>query len=236
MMPAMPDEHATILLVHGAWHGGWCWEAVTELLEAEGIATATVDNPSVTRPGSDLHADGDNVRNALDAIPGPVLLVGHSYGGAVITDAGSHPNVARLVYLTAFPLDAGESVIQNALTGGGDMKLGEAMQIDDDVVSVDPARIVEFFFHDCAGDVAAAAAARLLPMSMAAMAGVPRSVAWREKPSTYVVCTDDRALPQALQRSAAARTDDVMEMATSHSPFLSRPAELARMLAGLASA
>ena len=231
----MSNDAATILLVHGAWHGDWCWDAVVECLHADGVATAVVDNPSVATPGSDLHADGDNVRAALDAIIGPVVLVGHSYGGAVITDAGAHPNVSRLVYLTAFALDEGESVIANVLTGGEEMKLGEAMHFDGDVVSVDPSRVVEFFFHDCPPDVAQAALARLRPMSMAAMAGVPRAVAWREKPSTYIVCTDDRALPVALQRSCAARVDDVVEMPTSHSPFLSRPADLARVLAGLAT-
>ena len=233
---AMSDAAATIMLVHGAWHGSWCWEPVRQRLHVDGIATAAVDNPSVTSPGSDLHADGDNLRAALDATPGPVVLVGHSYGGAVITDAGAHPNVARLVYLTAFVLDAGESLMQNDLTGGEDMKLGEAILFDGDVVNVEPSRIVEFFYHDCAPDVAAEAATRLRPMSVAAMGGVPRAVAWRDVPSTYVVCTDDRAIPVALQRSCAARIGEVVELPTSHSPFLSRPDDLARLLAGLATA
>src|SRR5207253_1256901 len=166
-MAPVGGRTATIMLVHGAWHGSWCWDQVRQLLEDGGIATAAVDNPSVTRPGSDLHADGDNLRNALDAISGPVVLVGHSYGGAVITDAGTHPNVEHLVYLTAFALDAGESVMQNELHGGEEMKLGESLQFDGDVLSVDPARAFEFFYHDCAPDVADAAAARLKPMSLA---------------------------------------------------------------------
>jgi pimeloyl-ACP methyl ester carboxylesterase len=234
-MAPVGDRAATIMLVHGAWHGRWCWDPVRQLLHEGGIATAAVDNPSVTRPGSDLHADGDNLRTALDAISGPIVLVGHSYGGAVITDAGTHPNVEHLVYLTAFPLDTGESVMENDLHGGEEMKLGESLRFDGDVVSVDPARAVEFFFHDCAPDVADAAAARLEPMSLAAMRSVTRGVAWRDVPSTYVVCTDDRALPVALQRSCAARIGEVVELPTSHSPFLSRPDDVARMLAGLAS-
>lgn len=236
MMPAMSDPAATIMLVHGAWHGSWCWEPVRQRLRDDGIATAVVDNPSVTRPGSGLHADGDNLRAALDATPGPVVLVGHSYGGAVITDAGAHRNVVHLVYLTAFVLDAGENVMQNDLTGGEDMKLGDALLFDGDLVNVEPSRIVEFFYHDCAPDVAAEAVARLRPMSVAAMGGVPRAVAWRDVPSTYVVCTDDRAIPVALQRSCAARLGEVVELPTSHSPFLSRPDDLARLLAGLATA
>jgi len=227
----MADEPATIMLVHGAWHGSWCWDALRERLDAAGIASAVVDNPSVTLPGSDLSADGDNLRAALDAIPGPIVLVGHSYGGAVITDAGDHPNVERLVYLTAFALDAGESVMQNELMGGEEMRLAEALAFDGDLITVEPARVVEFFYHDCPPEVAAAASAQLRPMSLAAMAGVTRQVAWREKPSTYVVCTDDRAIPVALQRSAAARTNEVVELPGSHSPFLSRPDDLARLLA-----
>jgi pimeloyl-ACP methyl ester carboxylesterase len=226
---------ATIMLVHGAWHGSWCWEPVRRLLEADGIATAAVDNPSVTKPGSDLAADGDNLRAALDAIDGPVVLVGHSYGGAVITDAGAHPNVERLVYLTAFALDAGESVMANELVGGADMKLAEALQFDGEVITVEPARVVEFFYHDCPVETAADATARLRPMSFAAMAGVTREVAWRQKPATYVVCTDDRAIPVPLQRSCAARIGDAVELPTSHSPFLSRPDDLARLLAGYAA-
>jgi pimeloyl-ACP methyl ester carboxylesterase len=229
----MSDRATTVMFVHGAWHGSWCWDAVRERLEAGGVPTAAVDNPSVTTAGADLAADGDNLRAALDAVGGPILLVGHSYGGAVVSDAGAHPNVEHLAYLSAFPLDAGESVMQNAIEGGDDLELAKAISIDGDTVSVDPARQVELFYHDCAPECALAAAARLVPMSLAAMAGTARAAAWREKPSTYIVCTDDRALPVALQQSAAARTGAVIDMPTSHSPFLSRPDELAAILTAL---
>ena len=172
---------------------------------------------------------------ALDEIEGPVVLVGHSYGGAVISDVGTHPNVEQLVYIAAFVLDAGESTMVNALVGGDDMKLPEALIFDGDIISLEPSRIVEFFFDDCPPAIATAAAAQLRPMSLAAMAGVARAAAWREKPSTYIVCTEDRAVPVALQRSAAQRTNAVVEMPTSHSPFLSRPEDLAHLLAGLAT-
>jgi hypothetical protein len=171
---AVSDRAATIMLVHGAWHGSWGWEQVRQRLHDRGIATAAVDNPSVTRPGSDLHADGDNLRPALDA---------------------------------------GESVTQNELRGGKEMKLGESLQFDGEVVSVDPSRIVEFFYHDCAPDDAEAAAARLEPMSLAAMGGVPRGVAWRDVPSTYVVCTDDRRFPSRCNvpaRRASVRSSSCL--------------------------
>ena len=141
---------------------------------ADGVATAAVDNPVGdaarlrSRAPTATTCAPRSTRSAARS-----SLVGHSYGGAVITDAGAHPNVERLVYLTAFPLDAGESVAQNALVGGEEMKLGEVDAIRRRrPVSVDPARSTEFFFHDCPADVAAAAVARLRPMSMAAMTGV----------------------------------------------------------------
>jgi pimeloyl-ACP methyl ester carboxylesterase len=125
--------------------------------------------------------------------------------------------------------------VANALAGGETTDLGDALTFDGDSVSVDPARAVHFFFHDCSDAVAAAARDRLLPMSFAAMTGAAQTAAWREKPSTYVVCTDDHALPVALQRSGAARVDHVIDLPASHSPFLSRPHDMARILAALAT-
>ena len=107
----MARDGATVVLVHGAWMGAWCWDAVTQQLDAAGVANVALENPSVAHAPSDLHADADNVMQAIDEIGGPVVLVGHSYGGAVVTDAGIHPNVEHIVYLTAFALDDGESVI-----------------------------------------------------------------------------------------------------------------------------
>jgi pimeloyl-ACP methyl ester carboxylesterase len=230
-------SQATVVLVPGAWHGAWCWRDVVARLEAAGVPAVAVDNPCVARAPSTLHDDGDNLRSVLDGLDGPVVLVGHSYGGAVITDAGAHPAVRELVYLTAFVLDEGESLTANELRGGEDMRLPEALQVDGDIVTFDAARAAEFFFHDCPADVVADAISRLRPMSLAALNGVPRAVAWREKPAAYITCTDDRALPLALQGSCAARIDRVAaELPTSHSPFLSRPAALAEVLVEISRA
>jgi pimeloyl-ACP methyl ester carboxylesterase len=222
---------ATVVLVHGAWHGAWCWDLVRRRLDAAGIANIAVDLPSVQRAGATLTDDADHVRSVLDATPAPVVLVGHSYGGAVITDAGTHPNVAHLVYLTAFALDEGESVNENDLTGGETMTLADAIDASDGVLRFDPELAREYFFHDCDLGTSASAAGQLRPMSFGAMTGSPRAIAWRDRPSTYVVCTDDRALPVALQESNARRTGTVVEMPTSHSPFLSRPDLVADLLA-----
>jgi pimeloyl-ACP methyl ester carboxylesterase len=229
------SERAAIVLVHGAWMGSWCWDDVrARLRNAEIVATA-VDNPSVTVPGSDLRADVDNVLAALDATPGPVVLVGHSYGGAVVSDAAAHPNVVHTVFITAFPLEVGESVASNALTGGEASKLAEALVFDGDTISVDRAQAVPAFFHDCADADAQAARDRLRPMSAAAMAGTVNTAGWRQKPSTYVICTEDHVLPTALQRSAASRVERVIDIPSSHSPFLSRPDDVARIIVGVAA-
>jgi pimeloyl-ACP methyl ester carboxylesterase len=225
------SERATVMLVHGAWNGSWCWDDVRSRLQYAGITAAAVDNPSVAVPGSDLRADVDHLRAALDATTGPVVLVGHSYGGAVVSDAAAHPIVVRTVFISSFPLEVGESISVNGLSGGEGGDLAEALTYDDDTVSVDPARAVHFFFHDCSDAVAVAARDRLRPMSLAAMVGSAQTAAWREKPSNYILCTDDRVVPVALQRSAAARVDRVVEIRSSHSPFLSRPDEVARILA-----
>jgi pimeloyl-ACP methyl ester carboxylesterase len=226
---------ATVVLVHGAWHGAWCWDLVVRRLDDAGVANVVVDNPSVMLLKSSLHDDADNVLQVLDEIEGPVVLVGHSYGGAVVTDAGVHPGVEHLVYLTAFALDAQESCADNALLGGGGTELEKAIKIDDGVIALDPAGARAAFYHDCPDDIAAAAVTLLRPQSLAALTTAPRAVAWRDKPSTYVVCTDDRALPEALQRSAAARASTIVDMPTSHSPFLSRPDLVANLLIELSA-
>jgi pimeloyl-ACP methyl ester carboxylesterase len=218
---------ATVVLVHGAWHGAWCWQPVETRLAAAGVPVLALDLPghgADTRPLTDLHGHGDALRVALDAIDGPVVLVGHSYGGAAITDGGDHPNVAHLVYLTAFPLDADESIIENRIEDGEHAELADAIEIrDDGTITVDPARAAGIFYADCDPADAHAFVARLIPESEAGFRQTPRSVAWRTRPSTYVVCTNDRALAPGLQRNLARRCTATVEWATSHSPFVSRP-------------
>jgi pimeloyl-ACP methyl ester carboxylesterase len=170
-----------------------------------------------------MHDDADCVRAVLDTVDAPVVLVGHSYGGAVITDAGTHDAVHELVYISAFALDVGESVRQNELTGGAGSALEGALGFDGDVITVDPQRAVAALYHDCPDEAARSAVAALRPQSMASFAGIPREIAWRAKPATYAICTDDRAVMPALQRAAARRVTQSVEWPTSHSPFVSRP-------------
>ena len=226
----------TVVLVHGAWHGAWCWEQVLPLLDAASVPLIAVDLPSVAYAEATMHDDADYVRGALDSIAGEVVLMGHSYGGAVISEAGVHPSVAHLVYLTAFALDVGESPQENSLTGGDDLnELVSAIDFGDRVFTIKPERATAAFFHDCTPEDARAATARLRPQSMASLADKVTVAAWREKPASYVVCTDDRALPVALQRSNAARVGTSIDWPTSHSPFLSRPDLVADLLIDLSS-
>lgn len=231
----------TVVLVHGAWHGAWCWEQVLPRLDAASVPLVVVDLPSVSHAGVTLHDDADYVRGALDSITGDAVLVGHSYAGAVISEAGLHPNVAHLLYLAAFVLEVGESAQENALAGGdGPSDLGAAIEVQDaptgeKVLTIKPEGAVAAFYHDCTPDVASAAVERLRPQSLAALGGKVDAAAWREKPTTYVVCTDDRALPVALQRSNAARVGSSIDWPTSHSPFSSRPDLVADLLIDLSS-
>jgi pimeloyl-ACP methyl ester carboxylesterase len=164
-----------------------------------------------------------------------VLLVGHSFGGAAITDAGTHPVVRHLVFVSAFPLDAHETVMANDAEGGAGTVLEQAIRFEaDGTLTVDPDLAVEAFYADCDPAQAAEFVTRLGPEHAAGFGQSPRVVAWRERPSTYVLCTDDRAILPALQRNLAARCDGVVEIDASHSPFASRPDELTAMFADLA--
>jgi len=230
---------STVVLVHGAWHGAWCWEQVLPLLDAAAVPVIAVDLPTVSHPNATMHDDADYVRGALDSVTGDVVLVGHSYGGVVISEAGVHASVKHLVYLAAFALDIGESAAQNALVGGEDagdlaaaIEFGEATT-GETVLTIKPEAAVAAFYHDCAPGVASAAIERLRPQPFASLSDTVTAAAWRAKPATYVVCTDDRAVPAALQRSAAARVATTIEWSTSHSPFASRPELVADLLIDL---
>ncbi len=220
----------TIVLVHGAWHGSWCWQRVTPLLERRGIAVRTVDLPSVgAEPGTttDLSADAAAVRAVVDDIGGPVVLCGHSYGGMVISHVAAE-RVVRLVYLCAFMPAEGESLV--SIGGGKNAPWIQAL--DGGLMLPDPAQADEVFYADCDAATRQWAKSRLRPQSGATVIEpVPRP-AWRKIPSTYVVCANDMAMPADLQRNVfAPRASEMLELQASHSPFLSQPAAVADLLA-----
>jgi pimeloyl-ACP methyl ester carboxylesterase len=214
---------ARVVLVHGAWHGAWCWDGVVAELDEMGVECDAVELP--------LTGFGDDVAVARAAIaaagPGTVV-VGHSYGGAVITQAASGlENVERLVYLAAFMTDVDEE--QTSFLEGS--PLLASLEMVPGGIAVDPARVHELFFGDSEDSVVAEIIPRLRPMGTDADPGPTDEPAWKRRSSTYVVCTADAALPPSSQRTMASRANDVVEWPTDHSPFLTRPRDLAELIA-----
>jgi pimeloyl-ACP methyl ester carboxylesterase len=221
---------ATIVLVHGAWHGSWCWQRVTPLLEKRGIAVRTVDLPSVgARPGSgtDLSADAAAVEAVVESVVGPVVLCGHSFGGMVISHVAAE-KVTRLVYLCAFMPIEGDSLV--GIRGGRHAPF--VQMLEGGLTIADPAQTRTVFYSDCDAPTVAWAQSQLRPQSGATFEEPVTRPAWRNTPSTYIVCANDMALPPDLQRKLfAPRATDTVELQASHSPFLSQPDALADLLA-----
>ena len=224
---------ATLVLVHGAWHGAWVWDQVVAGLDARGVRAVPVELPCTT-----LDDDTAAVVAAMRAIRGTIVLCGHSYGGAVITAAGAgFPQVEHLVYLAAFMPDKDESVRSIARTGPRVPLDAAIVRGDEGTVTVDPRAARDVFYADCPPEVADAATARLRPQGSATFEQRPIGVAWLQCQSTYVVCAQDRALAPELQnRMAAQRSRQAFSLDTSHSPFLSQPAVVADLLAAIALA
>ncbi len=239
---------ATVVLVHGAWHGAWCWTKVVPLLEAAGVDAVTVDLPGhgdAPGPPGDLYQAAAHVRSVLDGIDGPVVVCGHSYGGAVITEAtAERAGVVQLVYLAALMPDVGETVAAtmpdatfvDTSDGGPASELGGAITSHDDgTMTVADDAAVAALYGDCSDDDIAFALSRLCPQSAASFGQPLTGAGWHDIPSTYVVCTDDRAIVAGFQRAmATARATTVVELPTSHSPFFSKPEAVADLLIDLA--
>ena len=230
---------SAVVLVHGAWHGAWAWDRVVPLMEAAGVLAVAVDLPgrgSSPRPLGDLHADAEALTRELDRYDS-VILVGHSYGGAVITEAGQHPSVRHLVFLAAFPLRSDEScgsaARENAAgidhTGRTDLGSG-FVHHPDGTVTLTPAVARACLYNDVDEPTVAWALERLGPQPLTALRQSPDQVGWQRMASTYVVCANDQAVHPELQRILARRCDTQVEWPTGHSPFLSEPARVAEVL------
>jgi pimeloyl-ACP methyl ester carboxylesterase len=244
---------STIVLVHGAWHGAWCWDRVAGPLREQGHRVVAIDLPghgADERPFVDLQGDAAAVRSVLDGLASDgdggdgVLLVGHSYGGAVITEAGAHPSVRHLVYVAAFCIDDTESCASaladdpevGAISHEGRPNLGHAIVASDDGSStVVPDLAVECFYNDCDDDAVTWALAHLGAQPLLNLMQSPAAIAWRDRPATYVLCEHDQAVHPDLQRLMARRCDEVVSWPLDHSPFLSDPGRLTALLASLAS-
>jgi pimeloyl-ACP methyl ester carboxylesterase len=224
----------TLIFVHGACvrDASWWWSRMVDPLGELGIATVAVPLPSCGEAGAelgDLYDDVEACRDAIAAVDGPVVLLGHSYGGMVITEAGADERVARLLYLTSVMADEGQS--QGELTGAEPAPwLAPA---EDGTIGVHPDLIREFFLQDCDEETTEAALARLTRQSLAPFGQAPRRIGWRERPATYIVCTEDLATPAEVQRRRVAEGARVVEFEAGHHPFLSRPEPFAATLAAV---
>ena len=220
------------LLVHGSWHGAWCWDHLRPALANRGFMSVAVDLPSCSDVLGDLPADAATVSAAAAAIGGPVIVVGHSYGGAVISEATYGGNVSRLIYLCAFMPDTGRSYV--SYLPPGDLPPYVGMR-DDGTFAVPEGLAIPSFYGDCDPAVAQWAERQLRRQSQAVLAHDTGEAAWRHLPSSYILTTQDHALPPDFQRMFAAQADETYEIESSHSPFLSRPDELAELLATIAT-
>jgi pimeloyl-ACP methyl ester carboxylesterase len=231
-----------VVLVHGAWHGAWGWAALQAQLDARGIPSLAIDLPghgASTADLTDLPGDSAAVATVVRRHAGPVILVGHSYGGAVITQVAAEPDITphvrHLVYVAAYALQADESILDVILSLPlVTTVLADAIiSHDDGTTTIDPERAVPAFYADCPPAAAAAAVARLDHQSGASFGQKVTGSPLGSVPSTYVRCTADEAVPLPQQDLMAARCDHVVTFDTDHSPFLGRPAETADVIARL---
>ncbi|MCX5097066.1 alpha/beta hydrolase [Streptomyces sp. NBC_00365] len=229
-MPADDNSQPTILLVHGAWHGAWCWDKLIPQLESRGWNVATVDLPSASAEAehtAGMYDDARAIRQTLAAIGGPVTVVAHSYGGIPATEAAATAeNVSRLVYLAAFQLDEGDSLVGQS---GGALPAG-----DTGTLPPNPEHR-EYFYNGVSDEDAAWAAERLVPQSIKSFSEPLTSASWKGVESRYIVCEVDNALPLLFQEGMAARSGKAYQLPSGHSAFLSMPAELAETITTAAS-
>jgi pimeloyl-ACP methyl ester carboxylesterase len=230
------------MLVHGAGGGAWCWEPLLEELDARSVAHVEVDLPTMDEggePTADFHTDAAHVRAVLDGIEGPVVLCGNSYGGVVITEASAgNPRVARLVYLAAFMPDADEEVLATLMTNATPEFIAGMTLTADGRGGMDPEVAKKVVFQQASPESADWAVSRMRTMSMGA-GGSPvlHGVGWRDIPSTYIVCSEDRSIePAAQRRWATERATEAVEVPFDHCPQVSHPAQVADILAALATA
>ena len=221
-----------VVLVHGGFVDGSGWQGVYDALTADGYRVAIVQNPTLS-----LEDDAAVTRRVIDDQDGPVVLVGHSYGGAVITEAGLHDKVAALVYIAAFAPDKGESV--NTLIAGfpADGPQPPILPPRDGFLFLDRDKFHASFAADLPAGLAAFMADSQVPWGLDALGGPVTDPAWRTKPSWYMVTAEDRMIPPAAQRTMSQRAGStVAEVAASHSVYVSQPAAVADLIKQAVSA
>jgi len=222
----MNAQTLSIILVHGGFVDGSGWEGVYDILKKDGYNVAIVQNPT-----NSLADDVAFTKRVIAAQQGKAILVGHSYGGVVITEAGTDPKVAGLVYVAAFAPDKGESVaslIKNPAPGA---PVPPILPPQDGFLLLDPSKFVASFAADVSEPKASFMAASQVPWGVNALEGEVTSPAWRTKPSWYLVAKDDKMIPPAAQRAMSQRAGSkVTEVSGSHAVYVSQPQAVADLI------
>src|SRR6267143_711898 len=221
-----------VVLVHGAWADGSSWVKVIPLLEKAGLNVVAVQNPLMS-----LADDVATTKRAIALQDGPVLLVGHSYGGVVITEAGNDPKVVGLVYIAAFAPDKGESVAKLIANPAPGAPVPPILPPQDGFLLLDRAKFAASFAGDVDAPLAEFMAQSQVPWGLDALNGEVTQASWRTKPSWYLVATDDRMIPPAAQRFMSKRAGaTVAEAPGSHAIYVSHPASVVALIEQAASA
>ena len=225
-------EIRNVVLVHGGFVDASGWQGVYQLLRSRGFAVSVVQNPTTS-----LADDVAVVRRALAKLDGPAVLVGHSYGGAVITEAGTDPAVAALVYISAFAPDAGESVATLIADPPPGAPVPPILPPEDGFLLLDQEKFPQSFAADVEPSLAQFMAATQLPWGVAALQGAITQPAWKTKPTWYLIATEDRMIPPPAQRAMAGRANaTISEVAASHSLYVSQPEAVAQVITTAAGA
>src|SRR5467141_2271773 len=215
-----------IVLVHGGFVDGAGWEGVYKILKRDGYSVSIVQNPTIS-----LEDDVAVTKRILAAQDGPTILVGHSYGGAVITEAGNDPKVAGLVYITAFAPDKGESVATLIKDPPPGTAVPPILPPQDGYLFLDKAKFPASFAADVDAEKAAFMADSQVPWGVAALSGAISEPAWKKKPSWYLLTTEDKMIPPAAQRIMSKRAGStVVEVKGSHSIYVSQPGAVASLI------
>ena len=216
-----------ILLVHGGFVDGSGWQGVYRILTGDGFNVRIVQNPTLS-----LADDVAVTKRAIAASDGPVILVGHSYGGVVVSEAGSDPKVKGVVYIAAFAPDHGESVSSLIANPPPGAPVPPILPPQDGFLFLDRSKFAASFAADVTPELAAFMADSQVPWGVEALGGAVSNPAWRSKPSWYLVTTEDKMIPPPAQRAMAKRAESkVVETAASHSVYVSKPKAVADLIA-----
>ena len=226
MSTASATNAVSIVLVHGGFVDGSGWEEVYRILKKNEYEVSIVQNPTIS-----LADDVAATRRVIGAQKGPVILVGHSYGGVVITEAGTHPKVSDLVYIAAFAPDKGESVASLIANPPPGAPVPPILPPKDGYLFLDRNKFAASFAADVEPETASFMADSQVPWGVDALSGAISEPAWKTKPSYYLVASDDKMIPPPAQRAMAGRVKaKIMEVPGSHSVYVSKPAEVAEII------